>query len=82
MMVTGSESASLGFPFTLAPVTNVRQDGKPVAAQLVAISTQNSTLDQQQIKIWLGNDESRVPVRFSIGRYQADLVSVAKIQAK
>ena len=72
------------YVFTLrpSPAEVITIDGKPVAAQLVAISTQNSVLDQQEIKIWLGNDDARIPVRFSIGRYLADLISATKIQPK
>ena len=53
-------------------------EGKPVAAQLVSVTTKNSVLDQLNIKFWLANDGSRVPVRIVAGPYQADLVSVTK----
>jgi hypothetical protein len=54
-------------------------DGKQVPAQLVTVSTKNPTLDQLNIRIWLGMDDSRVPVRFAVGAYQADLVSATKV---
>jgi hypothetical protein len=53
-------------------------DGKPVAGQLVTVSTKNAALDQLNIKIWLGNDEARIPLRFIVGAYQADLVTASK----
>jgi hypothetical protein len=53
-------------------------DGRVVAAQLVTVTTKNTLLDQLGIKVWLGNDDSRVPLRFIVGAYQADLVQVSK----
>lgn len=50
-------------------------DGSPVAAQMVSVTTKNPLLDQLNIRFWLGNDEARVPLRFAIGAYQADLIS-------
>lgn len=72
------------YVFTLrpAPAEVITIDGKQVAAQRVTVGTQNQTLDQQQIKIWLGNDDSRVPLRFSVGAFTADLVSVSKTLPK
>lgn len=72
------------YVFTLRPsVAEVLTiDGKAIAAQKISISTQNQVLDQQQIRIWLSNDESRVPIRFSVGAITADLVSVTKIPPK
>jgi hypothetical protein len=67
--------------FTLrpSPADVVMLDGKPVAGQLVTVTTKNSVLDQLNIKVWLGNDDSRVPLRFTVGSYQADLVATSKI---
>jgi hypothetical protein len=45
----------------------------------VTVTTKNSVLDQLNIKVWLGNDDSRVPLRFTVGSYQADLVATSKI---
>jgi hypothetical protein len=72
------------YVFTLRPSAPeiLTIDGKAVAAQPVTVSTKNPTLDQLNIKVWLGNDDARVPVRFSIGAFQADLVSVSRIQPK
>ena len=51
--------------------------GEKVAAQMISISTGNTDplLDSLQIKIWLGNDERRLPLRITAGGYQADLIS-------
>jgi len=63
--------------FTLrpSPAELISMRGEKVSAQLVSISTQNPQLDALNIKIWLSNDARRVPLRFSIGGYQADLIS-------
>jgi hypothetical protein len=72
------------YVFTLRPSAPemITVDGKPVAAQLVTVNTKNPSLDQLNLKVWLGNDESRTPIRFTAGAFQADLVSVTKVQPK
>lgn len=60
-----------------AEIINLR--GERVSAQLITIVTGNPQLDMQGIRLWLGNDDKRLPLRFSIGTYQADLVSESKI---
>lgn len=72
------------YVFTLRPSTAeiITIDGKAVPAQLVTVGTKNAVLDQQGIKVWLGNDETRLPLRFSVGAYQAELVSVSKVPPK
>ena len=67
--------------FTLRPsaVEVITVEGKLIAAQPVTVSTKNPQLDQLNIRIWLGNDESRIPVRFVIGGYQADLISASVV---
>jgi hypothetical protein len=66
--------------FTLrpSPAEVIMLDGKPVAGQLVTVSTKYSVLDQLNIKVWLGNDDSRIPLRFIVGTYQADLILATK----
>lgn len=66
--------------FTLrpSPAEVIMLDGKPVAGQLLTVSTKNSVLDQLNIKVWLGNDDSRIPLRFIVGAYQADLILATK----
>ncbi|MEP7149752.1 MAG: DUF3108 domain-containing protein [Acidobacteriota bacterium] len=67
--------------FTLrpSPADVIMLDGKPVGAQLVTVSTKNSILDQLNIQVWLGNDHSRIPLRFIIGTFQANLVAASKV---
>ncbi len=63
--------------FTLRPAVaeSLTIRGERVSAQQISISTGNPQLDALNIKIWLSNDPRRVPLRFSLGRYQADLLS-------
>ena len=56
-------------------------NGEKVVAQMITISTSNDVLDKQGLKIWLAAD-SRVPVRFSLGSFQADLISPSKVLSK
>lgn len=67
--------------FTLRPSAAdvVMLDGKPVPGQLVTISAKNAVLDQLNIRMWLGNDDSRVPLRFIVGGYEVDLVTTSKV---
>ncbi len=71
------------YVFVLQPSNpeEIMISGEKTIAQLVTISTSNQTLDKQGLKVWLGAD-SRVPVRFSFGNFQADLVSPSKILSK
>lgn len=68
------------YVFTLRPASPevITIDGRPIGAQLVTVSTGNPKLDQLGIKVWLGTDEFRTPLRFSIGGYQADLIRSEK----
>lgn len=63
--------------FTLRPsdATLITLRGEKVSAQMVAINTGNPMLDQLGLKVWLSNGRDRLPLRFSAGIYQADLVS-------
>lgn len=67
------------YVFMLMPSNpdEITVSGEKLSAQLISINTGNDTLDKQSLKIWLAANE-RVPVRFSLGRYQADLVSPSK----
>ena len=53
-----------------------------LSSQMIAINTGNAQLDKLSMKVWLGNDERRVPLRFIVGVYQADLVTVSNIPPK
>ena len=70
------------YVFTLRPsqAELITLRGEKISAQLVNVTTGHPVLDQLQIKIWLGNDARRVPLRFSVGAYQADLVSESVVQ--
>ncbi|MDQ3799862.1 MAG: DUF3108 domain-containing protein [Acidobacteriota bacterium] len=50
--------------------------GRRLPAQVVAITTGNPQIDRLNLKIWLSVDERRLPLRFVVGAYQADLQSV------
>lgn len=64
--------------FTLRPTNTTLDDpsGRKRDCVLVAVNTGNQQLDQLGIKIWLGGDARRIPMRIVFGRYQADLVKV------
>jgi hypothetical protein len=51
------------------------QGGEKVSAQQVTVTTNVPALDALNIKVWLSNDARRVPLKFSLGRYHAELVS-------
>ncbi|MBA3770830.1 MAG: DUF3108 domain-containing protein, partial [Blastocatellia bacterium] len=62
-----------------APPDSITMEGKPIPAQLVAITTGVPELDALQLKVWLSLDDSRIPLRFVAGTYQADLTSASII---
>ncbi len=70
--------------FTLRPslADLITLQGEKVSAQLITINTGNPQLDGLNLKIWLSNDERRIPLRFSVGNFQADLVSDKIVQPK
>lgn len=53
-----------------------------ISAQKITIITGNPQLDALNLKVWLSNNEKRTPLRFSIGSYQADLVSETIVEPK
>ncbi len=63
--------------FTLRPATadiiNLR--GEKISAQQISIKTTSPQLNALSLRIWLGNDEKRLPLRFAVGSFQADLIS-------
>ncbi len=65
------------YVFTLRPSTaeTIKQQNQDISAQLISISTGNPQLDSLNLKVWLSNDQRRVPLRFTAGQYQADLIS-------
>jgi len=69
--------------FTLRPAIpqDITIGGQKISAQQINVSTGNPQLDGLSLKVWLSNDERRIPLRFSIGNYQLELVlSSAGIQ--
>lgn len=70
--------------FTLRPanaeITNLR--GEKIPVLLVSITTGNPQIDQNNIKLWLGVDQKRLPLRLVIGNFQADLITETKVQPK
>lgn len=56
--------------------------GEKVSAQLVSVFTGNPQLDGLGIKFWFSNEKRRTPLRFSVGQYQADLVSESVVAPK
>lgn len=61
--------------FTLRPSNPelILINGEKVSAQLITINTNNPQLDALSPKVWLSTEE-RVPVRISIGGFQAELI--------
>lgn len=68
------EKASI---FTLRPTDAeiVNINGEKISGQLISISNGDPQFDILAPKLWLGNDDRRLPLRLSIGAYQIDLVS-------
>lgn len=59
--------------------------GVKVPAQVVSITAdpnENPQINQLNLKIWLSNDARRLPLRFVVGTYQADLLSVTRTPIK
>jgi len=67
--------------FVLRPsnADTITINGERVGAQMISITTRNPQLDALTIKVWLSIDDSRVPLRFSVGAFQADLASSSNI---
>lgn len=75
---------SQAFVFTLRPSNAdiINLQGERVSAQLVTITTNNTNIDQYNLRLWLSNDDKRLPLRLMFGTYQADLVSEKLISPK
>ena len=60
--------------FTLRPSNpeEISLNGEKVSAQLITINTGNAQLDALAPRVWIATD-TRVPLRFIAGPYQADL---------
>jgi hypothetical protein len=55
--------------------------GEKVSAQMISITSNDAQLNLS-LKVWLSNDARRLPLRFVIGTYQADLFAVTAIPPK
>lgn len=75
---------SKAYVVTLRPsdgeIINLR--GEKISAQLITIRTGNPVFDQNNLRLWLGNTEKRLPLRLSFGNFQADLISEKQIPPK
>ena len=62
--------------FTLRPLApqEITIGGTKLSAQQINVSTGHQQLDALSLKVWLSNDERRIPLRFSIGNYQLELL--------
>lgn len=67
--------------FVLRPsnADTILLNGEKVGAQMISINTSNLQLDALAIKVWLSTDDRRVPLRFSVGTFRADLVAESNI---
>lgn len=53
----------------------INLQGDKISAQLISVVTGNPAIDQYNLRVWLSNDEKRVPLRLMFGAYQADLIT-------
>ncbi|MDQ3042564.1 MAG: DUF3108 domain-containing protein [Acidobacteriota bacterium] len=69
------------YVLTLRPANAdlINLQGERISAQLITITANNPAIDQYSLRLWLGNDDKRVPLRLMFGAYQADLVSEKQI---
>lgn len=72
------------YVFTLRPSNAdiINLQGEKISAQLISISTGNPAIDAFNLRLWLSNDEKRLPLRLAAGAYQADLISEKQISPK
>lgn len=63
---------------TLRPISQEKLEvkGKKLDAVVVSISTGNPTIDRLNMRVWLSNDDLRLPLRFVVGNYKADLILI------
>lgn len=70
------------YVFTLQPSKSeiINLKGEKISAQLITIRTGNPSIDKFDIKLWLGVDFNRLPLKLTAGDYQADLVTAVNIR--
>ena len=61
--------------FTLRPLApqEITIGSQKLFAQQINVSTGNPQLDALSPRVWISNDERRLPLRFTIGNYQLEL---------
>lgn len=64
------------YVFTLRPSNAdlITLRDEKVSAQMITVITGNPSVDAQGLKIWLSNDDKRLPLRLVFGTFQADLI--------
>ncbi len=60
----------------------INLQGEKISAQLITVTTGNPAIDQYNLRLWLGNDDKRLPLRLMFGAYQADLISEKNISPR
>ena len=72
------------YVFTLRPANAdlITLKNEKISAQMITVITGNQAVDAQVLKVWLSNDEKRVPLRLTFGTFQADLISESVVTPK
>jgi hypothetical protein len=72
------------YVFTLRPSNAdlITLRDEKVSAQMITVITGNPSVDAQGLKIWLSNDEKRLPLRLVFGTFQADLIKESVVAPK
>lgn len=70
--------------FILRPSTAdlINLKGEKIPAQLITVTTGNPLIDSLNLRLYLSLDDKRLPLRLTLGSYQADLVSEKQIPLK
>ncbi|HEY0427562.1 MAG TPA: DUF3108 domain-containing protein [Pyrinomonadaceae bacterium] len=58
-----------------ASVNIINLKNENVAAQFISVTTGNPQIDNLNLRLWLSTDDKRLPLRFTLGTYQADLIT-------
>lgn len=62
------------FELRPSPAADISINGNEVSAQLITVTTRDPVLDGMGVKVWL-TASTRVPLRYAVGPYQADLIT-------
>jgi hypothetical protein len=63
-----------------AELITLKGEKKP--AQMITVITGNPAVDAQGLRVWLSNDQRRVPLRLAFGTFQADLITEMLVPPK